>query len=39
MSKKGEATKRIIKEHAIKLFAERGFKDITICCGLQGEKR
>ena len=30
MSKKGEATKRIIKEHAIKLFAEKGFKDITM---------
>lgn len=30
MSKKGEATKQIIKEQAIKLFAKKGFKDVTM---------
>ena len=30
MSKKGSETKRLIKEQAYKLFAIRGFKDVTM---------
>ena len=30
MSKKGDLTKQHIKEQAIKLFAQRGFKDVTM---------
>lgn len=30
MSRKGDLTKQHIKEHAIKLFAQRGFKDVTM---------
>ncbi len=41
MGKKGEETKRLIREKAISLFAQKGFKNVTmkdICCetGLSG---
>ena len=35
MGKKGEETKRLIREKAISLFAQKGFKNVTmkdICC-------
>lgn len=41
MSKKGIETKRIIKEQAYKLFAHRGFKDVTMkdVCEITGLSR
>lgn len=41
MSKKGSETKRLIKEQAYKLFAIRGFKDVTMkdICEITGLSR
>ena len=41
MSKKGNETKRLIKEQAYKLFAIRGFKDVTMkdICEITGLSR
>lgn len=41
MSKKGNETKHFIKEQAYKLFAERGFKDVTMkdICEITGLSR
>ena len=41
MSKKGDLTKQRIKEQAIKIFAQRGFKDVTMkdICGGTGLSR